>query len=180
MRVLKFILLGFLSIVALVLLIALFVKKEYVITRDVLVDRPVGQVYDYVRQLKNQDHYNKWVMTDPQMKKTFKGVDGTLGFRYDWDGNEEAGKGEQEITELVENEKVGISIHFIKPFEGDAKNTILTKYVSENQTQVVSEFYSEVAYPMNFMLLLVDIDDVMGNDLDVTLLNLKSQLERNL
>lgn len=39
-------------------------------------------------------------MTDPNMRKNFKGTDGTVGFCYAWDGNKKAGKGEQEIIAL--------------------------------------------------------------------------------
>ena len=35
-------------------------------------------------------------MADPNMKKSYSDIDGTVGFIYAWDGNKEAGKGEQE------------------------------------------------------------------------------------
>lgn len=178
MKIFKIILSGLLVLIVIVLITALFVRKEYIVTREVVIDRPIGSVFDFVKHIKNQDLYNKWVMTDPAMKKTFSGKDGTMGFRYDWDGNDEAGQGEQEITDLVENKKVEISIHFIRPFEGNATNTITTDEINDNKTKVVSLFQSKVAYPMNFMLLLVDIDGVMGKDLELTLQNLKRHLEK--
>ncbi len=179
MKVLKMILLGLLVMVVLVLITALFAGKEYRVEREILIDKEVASVFGYVKQLKNQDHYNKWVMRDPQMKKTFKGTDGTVGFRYDWEGNKEAGQGEQEITGLVDNEKVEISIHFIRPFEGNAKNTIITEPVTDHKTKVISQFQSDVAYPMNIMLLFVNFDDVLGKDLEATLATLKNRVENN-
>ena len=68
------------TIVALLMLIATFTKKEYVIEREVAINRPKQDVFDFVRILKNQDHYNKWWMMDPNVKKSFKGTDGTVGF----------------------------------------------------------------------------------------------------
>ena len=40
-------------------------------------------------------------MVDPNMKKEFKGTDGTTGFIYGWNGNKKAGEGEQEIKNMV-------------------------------------------------------------------------------
>lgn len=177
MRILKVVLFSLVGLIMLLLIIALFVKKEYVVSREIKIDQRVDEVYKYVKQLKNLDNYNKWVMVDPGMKRTFTGTDGTIGFRYDWDGNDEAGQGEQEITALKENKLVEISIHFIRPFEGEAKNTITTEEIESNQTKVVSEFRSKVVYPLNAMLLFVNIDDMMGKDLEVTMENLKRHLE---
>ncbi len=45
-------------------------------------------------------------MTDPLMKKQFKGTDGTVGFLYAWDSqNNEVGKGEQEIERIKDGKE---------------------------------------------------------------------------
>ena len=56
MRILKVILFGILGLVSLVLIIALFVKKEYAVEREITVNKPKVEVFEYVKFLKNQDN----------------------------------------------------------------------------------------------------------------------------
>ncbi len=105
MKNVKIILLDVAILIAIPLIVALFVKKEYVVEREVTINKPKEAVFDYVKYLKNQDNYSKWVRMDPNIKKDFRGTDGTVGFVYAWNGNEKAGKGEQEIKNITQGEK---------------------------------------------------------------------------
>ncbi len=95
------------GILALLLLIGLFVKKSYAVKREVIIQKPLTTVFGYIKLLKNQDDFSVWAKLDPDMKKEFKGIDGTPGFLSAWDSqNKNAGKGEQEILKVVEGERV--------------------------------------------------------------------------
>jgi hypothetical protein len=78
-------------IVALIVIAPILVKNEYVIRRDTVIDQPVEKMFAYLRQIKNQTQYNKWVMQDPDLKQKFRGTDGTPGFVVAWEGNKQAG-----------------------------------------------------------------------------------------
>jgi len=166
------------GLIALLLLIALFTKKSYTISREFLIEKPVREVFTYIKHLKNQDHYSKGVMTDPNMKKQYRGMDGTPGFIYSWDGNKQAGKGEQEIKKIIEDKKLDVEIRFIRPFEGIAQAPLKTQSLSSNQTRVTWGMSSSMKYPMNIMLMFIDMNKLLGKDLDESLRNLKSILER--
>ena len=127
MKTLKKILIVLVILLAIPLIVALFVKKEYEVEREITINKSRGEVFDYVKHLKNQDNYSKWVMTDPKMKKDFRGTDGTVGFVYAWDGNSEAGKGEQEIKSITEGERVDVEVRFEKPMERVANAPIITE-----------------------------------------------------
>ncbi len=73
MKILKKILIVVVILIAIPLVIALFVKKEYAVEREVTINKPKQVVFNYVKHLKNQDNYNKWVRMDPNMKKDFRG-----------------------------------------------------------------------------------------------------------
>jgi len=79
MKIAKRILLGILGIIVLLLVVALFVKKEYAVEREIAINKPKQEVFDYVKFLKNQDNFSVWAQTDPNMKKDFRGTDGTVG-----------------------------------------------------------------------------------------------------
>lgn len=176
MSILLTILLSIIGLLALILILALFIEKKYSIFREVIINRPSQEVFNYIKYLKNQDNFSKWVMTDPNMKKTYTGTDGTVGFIYAWDGNKQAGKGEQEIIKIAEGERLEVEVRFIKPFEGIATTPITTIATSANQTKLTWGMNSEMKYPMNFMLPFMK--KVLAKDLEISLATLKSILEK--
>ena len=162
-------------LVAVVFVVALFVKKDYVISRDINVLTSRQKAFDYIRFLRNQDNYSKWVMVDPDMKKDFKGTDGTVGFVYRWDGNQKAGKGEQEIIGINEGERIAVELRFIKPFAGVARAHMTTQVVNGDGTNIRWTMEGSNPYPRNLMNPL--IGSILGKDLELSLSNLKSILE---
>lgn len=166
------------ALIVVLLAMALFVKKEYMIEREIIINKPVREVFDYVKFLRNQDHYSKWVRTDPNMKKDFRGTDGTEGFVYAWDSTDKnAGKGEQEIKKITEGEVVDVEVRFERPFEGVAKAPIKTESVSADQTKVRWGMEGKSKYPMNLMNLFML--NMLGKDLETSLSDLKRILENN-
>lgn len=179
MNLILSILFGLLSLVVLLLIIAVFVKKEYAVAREITISKPRKVVFDYLKLLKNQDNFSKWALMDPKMKKEFRGTDGTAGFVSAWDSNQKnVGKGEQEIKKITEGERIDFEIRFIKPFAGIANAYLLTESLSENITWVKWGFDSKMNFPMNLMLLFMNMDKMVGNDLGTGLANLKIILEK--
>jgi hypothetical protein len=165
------------ALIAAILLAALFISKTYSIVRDIIILNNKREIFNYIRYLKNQDLYSKWVMTDPVMKKDFRGTDGTVGFVYAWDSeNKSAGKGEQQIIDIQEDQSIDAEIRFEKPFVGIANTRISTETISEDHTKVTWSMKGEQKYPMNLMNLF--IDKMLGKDLDISLKNLKNILEK--
>ncbi len=179
MKVLKIIGLSLLAIVVLVLIAGLFVKKEMHAEREVVINKPKGEVFSYVKLLKNQNDYSKWGTMDPAMKKEFKGTDGTIGFVSAWESqNSEVGKGEQTITAIKDGERIDYDIHFIKPMESNATAYMITEPVAENSTKIKWGFNGKMAYPFNVMRLFMDMDNMIGADFAAGLTNLKTKLEK--
>ncbi len=172
---LKIIVLTLVGLVALVLLLALFVRKQYTLEREITINRPKAEVFSYLKHLKNQDQFNKWVMADPNMQKSYRGTDGAVGFVYGWNGNSQAGEGEQEIINIEEGKKIDLEIRFKRPFAGIAYTPFTTETVAENQTKVKWGMTGGNPYPLNLMHLFMD--NLLGKDLEISLANLKTQLE---
>lgn len=175
MKILKKILLVILILIALPFIIAIFISREYDVKRDVVVNKPKAEVFDYVKHIKNQDYYNPWNTADPNMKKNFTGTDGTVGFIYAWDGNSEVGQGEQEITEIAEGEHINMDLRFIRPFEGVAYSYMTTKD-TVGGTKVTWGMKGYSNYPMNFMNLFME--GSLGGTFEKGLAKLKTNLEK--
>ena len=85
MKIVKKSLIGILFLVVIVLITALFVSKDMIAEREVIINKPKQEVFNYIKLLKNQNNYSKWASMDPAMKKFFRGTDGTVGFVSAWD-----------------------------------------------------------------------------------------------
>jgi len=164
-------------VVALVALAPLFVKNEYVIRRDIVINEPVEKMFAYLRQLKNQTLYNKWVMQDPDLKQEYRGTDGTPGFVVAWEGNKQAGKGEQEIVKIVENRRIDMELRFEKPFKNTARAAIITSPEGP-ATRVEWLLEGRNKYPMNLMNAF--ISKMLRADLDESLQHLKTLKEKEI
>lgn len=179
MRILKKILIVIGILIAIPLIVALFVKKDYAVEKEIVINKPKIEVFDYIKFLKNQDNYSKWNNLDPNMKKTYTGTDGTVGFISHWESdNEEVGWGEQEIKKITEGERIDFELRFIKPFEATEPAFMTTEAISENQTKVKWGFSGHMNYPMNLVMLFMDFEQMIGDDLQTGLTNLKSVLEQ--
>lgn len=177
MKALKKILLGIVALIALVLIIALFVKKDFAVERSITINKPNQEVFDYVKMLKNQKNWSTYSQADPEMKEFFKGTDGTVGAVYGWE-SKMMGDGEQVITKVAEGERVDIDLIFKGMMGGTSPAYIATKVLSDSTTQVTWAMSGKMNYPMNFMGLFMSMDNMIGTEYQKSLEQLKGVLEK--
>lgn len=75
MRILKQVLIALIIIIAIPLIVALFVKKDYTVEREIIISKPKAEIFEYIKFLKNQDNYNQQSKIDPNRKKIYKETD---------------------------------------------------------------------------------------------------------
>lgn len=165
------------GIIVLFLLAGLVIGRDISANKEVIINKPVGDVFNYVKYLKNQDSYSKWGSLDPDMKKSYTGTDATPGFVSIWEGNKKVGAGEQEIKAIQEG-RIDYELRFIKPFKSIASSTMTTEALDANSTKVTWGFASKMNYPMNVMKVLFNMEKAVGNDFSTGLNNLKTLLEK--
>lgn len=176
MNVLIIILLSLAGIVVLFLLVALLVKKDFTLQKEIVINQPRSAVFDFIKMIRNQEEYSVWVMKDPNIKIVYTGTDGTPGFTSSWESNDKnVGIGEQEIKKIKAGESMEVEIRFKKPFE--ATNYALTtlSVIGDSQTKLTNLFYGRSKFPMNVMNLFMD--RLLGRDMQQNLVNLKKLLE---
>ena len=180
MNLVKKLLFFVIGIVVLLLVIGFFSKKDYAVEREIVINKPKAEVFEYIKHLKNQDNYSVWAKRDPNAKKEYKGIDGTVGFVSAWDStNEKVGKGEQEIVKIVDGERMDVKLRFKTPFGmSNDDGYFITESVSQSQTKVKWGFKGTMKYPMNVMLLFMNMEKMLGKDLEYGLKNLKTVLEK--
>ena len=176
MRILKKIGLFILALIGLILIVAVFVNKEYAVERNIVINKPPQAVFNYVKYIKNQDYFHTWAMLDTNCRREYKGVDGTKGYNVAWDSdNSDVGKGEQQITNIEEGKRIDYGLRFIEPFEGNA-TAYMTTAPQNNQTVVTWGMNGETNYPMNLMNLFMD--RMLGGDMESSLQRLKVNVEK--
>lgn len=180
MKILKKILFGILVLIVLVLLTALFVKRDFALEKQVVINRSSSAVFDYVKHIRNQDQYNPWSLMDPGMTKTYRGTDGTVGFVAGWESDKSGGpgKGEQTITKITAGRRVDVELHFIKPLESVSPAYFVTDSIAPAQTKVSWGMSGKMAYPFNIIRIFWSVDDMMGKELEKGLAGMKAIMEK--
>jgi len=178
MKIFKKVLISIAILIAIPLIIAVFMKKDYSVEKEIVINKPKQEVFDYVKMLKNQEEYSKWSLIDPNMEKSYSGVDGTVGFVYGWKSdNPDVGVGEEEIIAIKEGERIDVELRFMEPFEARDNAYVITESLGVNETNVKWGFTGRMDYPMNFMMVFFDMEEMIGNDFAEGLDNLKLKME---
>ena len=183
MKVLKIVLIAVITVgllIVLPLIVALFIGNDYSSKKEIIIDKPVNEVFDYVKKLRNQDEFSVRQLLDTGIKKKFTGIDGTVGFIYAWESDIfESGTGEKEIKKIDENNRMDYESRLKEPWKLTAQSYFITQSIAENenQTKVIWGSNGRINYPTNILLLFWDSDVIIGNDLAKSLANLKKILE---
>lgn len=166
-----------LALIAIVILLAMIAPKSYHVSRSITVNKPVNEVFDYMRYIKNQNDWSPWKKKDPNMKQEFTGTDGEIGFISKWEGNKDVGTGEQEIVSITENKSINSQLRFFKPWKSQSDAYLTTRSVDDNSTEVIWGFSGVNKPPSNIFFLFFNMDKSVGKDFEEGLSELKRILE---
>lgn len=179
MKILKIIGVTLGAVVALVLLIPAFTKKDYTVERSVVIAQPKAEVFAYLKLLKNQDNFSVWANMDKNMRKSYSGTDGSVGFISSWDSKDnQVGAGEQEIKKILPGERVDYELRFLRPMKATNQAYMKVESTGDKQTKIFWGFHAKTPYPFNLMLLFFDAEKMIGKAFDEGLVNLKKILEK--
>ena len=147
------------------------------IEKSVKVKSSPGVVYEYLKLTRNQDNFSVWNMADPNMKKSYEGTDGTVGFIYRWDSAvKNVGAGEQEITDMKDGKSIDYAIRFSRPMKNTGKTKFQITGSADGYTSVDWIFDSPSKFPMSLFSPI--FKRMLGKDLEKGLQNLKVILEK--
>ena len=166
-----------LAIIVLIAVIGILAPKSYEVNRGIVVNKSVSETFQYLKYLKNQNHWSPWKKKDPNMTQTFEGTDGEVGFTSKWEGNKDVGSGEQEIKAIVNNDRIETKLRFLKPWKSQSDAYIKVEEVNAGETRVIWGFSGKNPIPFNIFMLFFSFEKAVGKDFEEGLTNLKEQLE---
>jgi hypothetical protein len=86
------------------------------IIKSVTIRGSKEDIFDMVRYLKNFPKWSPFLAQDPNQKYEVKGIDGSVGAQYHWEGNKGKDLGYQEIVKIEDYKFVGMRCDIQKPF----------------------------------------------------------------
>jgi len=160
-----------------VLAFAAIQPDTFRIQRATSIKAPPEKIYGHIDNLRAQSTWSPWEKKDPAMKRAFSGALRGKGAVYEWDGNNEIGKGRIEITDLSPPSKVTMKIDFVRPFEGHN----VVEFTLEPKGEVTNVTWAmRGPQPLigKIISVFIDCDKMVGREFEAGLANLKAIAER--
>lgn len=163
--------------VAAILIYAATRPDSFRVERSAAMNAPPEKIFPYIEGLKRWAEWSPYEGRDPAMKRAYSGAESGKGAVYEWDGNDQVGKGRMEIVDSRPPNKVVIKLDFLKPFEGH--NTAeLTVEPKGGQTIVTWAMYGASTFMTKLIGTFMDMDDMIGRDFAAGLAKLKTVVEK--
>ena len=162
-----------------IIILGYYLKTDYSVVREITINKPIAEVFMYIKLLQNQNQYSYYNRKDPNTIKSYSGVDGEIGFTYTWSSKiNSIGSGTQTISKIIENHSFCCDIQFTKPLPLSSKAEINVAAVTENQTKVSWVFSSHYKFPLNIVIYFVNLEKLIGTDIASSLVTLKEKLKQ--
>lgn len=166
------------GLVAVFVVFGALAPKEFLVQREITINKPKAFVFEYLRHLKNTDEWSPWDKLDPNIQKELRGAeDGRIGAVYAWRGNKDVGAGEQVITGMIDGERIDLEIRFLEPMKATNRAFYTTAAEGESATVVTWGMSGDTPFPVNVLTMLFDMRGQIGKQFEEGLTNLKSKLE---
>jgi hypothetical protein len=166
-----------LATIAAILVYAATRPDSFRVERSTAMNAPAEKIFPYIDGLKRWTAWSPYEGRDPAMKRAYSGAESGKGAVYEWDGNDNVGKGRMEIVDSTPPNRVVIKLDFLKPFEGH-NMAELTVEPKGGQTIVTWAMYGPSTFMTKLIGTFMDMDDMIGRDLAAGLAKLKTVVEK--
>ncbi|MEM1318824.1 MAG: hypothetical protein AAGG75_01140 [Bacteroidota bacterium] len=120
-------------------------KVQYIET--ITIDAPIDKVYDAIRFQEQLMEWSAWPSETNSLCQV-KHTDGQIGAQTIYQNQKGKQFGYQEITGLVENEKVSFYLKsYVAPFEEDVQLDFILKSIADSKTEVNLWFNERLKKP---------------------------------
>lgn len=166
-----------LATIAAILIYAATRPDSFRVERSTAMNAPAEKIFPYIDGLKRWTEWSPYEGRDPAMKRAYSGTESGKGAVYEWDGNDNVGKGRMEIVDSTPPHRVVIKLDFLKPFEGH-NMAELTVEPKGGQTIVTWAMYGPSTFMTKLVGTFLDMDDMIGRDFAAGLAKLKTVVEK--
>ncbi len=165
-----------LATIAVILVYAWTRPDSFRVERSTAMNAPPEKIFP-IDGLKRWTAWSPYEGRDPAMKRAYSGAESGKGAVYEWDGNDNVGKGRMEVVDSTPPHRVVIKLDFLKPFEGH-NMAELTVEPKGGQTIVTWAMYGPSTFMTKLIGTFMDMDDMIGRDFAAGLAKLKTVVEK--
>lgn len=141
------------------------------VERERKIAASADEIHPQLTDLRRWVEWNPWAERDPNMKITFSEQPSGQGAWYEWDGNDDVGKGKMTIAE-VSPTAVRYRLEFIEPFASEA-DVELTLEPKNGRTTVLWTMQSDNDFMGKIFGVFMDMESMVGKDFEKGLANLE-------
>ncbi|HYE34064.1 SRPBCC family protein [Methylocaldum sp.] len=170
------------AIVVVVFVVALLIfaatkPDTFRVQRAASIKAPPEKIFAFINDLHRWGAWSPYEKKDPAMKRTYSDAPSGKGAVYEWEGNNDIGKGRMEITDTSPPSKITINLDFVKPFE--AHNIVeFTIEPKGDATNVTWAMHGPASFISKVMQMFFSMDKMVGKDFEAGLANLKILAEK--
>jgi hypothetical protein len=100
MTILKRVIIGLVTLIALVVVIGFLLPRQVHVERSIVINAPQSQLFEALNSFKRFNEFSPWAALDPNTQYTYEGPESGVGARMSWVSNDsDLGSGTNEIVE---------------------------------------------------------------------------------
>lgn len=177
MKILKYVLYFFAVVFVIYLIMCIAGPKKMSANRSIVINTEPATIYEEIVDFSKWSTWSPWHQIDPAMKSTITGNPGEVGHKQAWKSeNKEVGEGSQKFIELRANEFAKTEMHFMSENSDPAFSVFQLQPEGEG-TRVTWTMDGEASFMMRGMMLMMNMDKMLGETFDKGLANLKTVAE---
>lgn len=162
--------------VAALLTVAATRPDTFRVERSTTIAAPAAKLFPLINDLHQFNTWNPYARKDPAMKAGYSGPAAGPGAVFDFQGNKPVGKGRISVTGATEPSLVTMQLDMWEPFEGH--NTVNFILAPDGAgTRVTWAMHGPSAFLTKLMGIFFNMDQMIGNDFEAGLANLKQLAE---
>jgi hypothetical protein len=169
-------------LIAAILIFAATKPDALHVERATSISAAPDKIFPLINDFKHWGSWSPYEKKDPAMKRAFSGEASGKGAVYEWDGNNQVGKGRIEIIDTSAPSRITIKLDMFKPMEGhnivDFTLEPRGGATQPGNTQLTWAMRGDCSYMGKLMGLVCDMDKMIGKDFEAGLANLKTLAEK--
>jgi effector-binding domain-containing protein len=162
------------GLIVVYLILCIAGPKQVKVERSTVVNAPTTLVMKQLGDLPFfQEKWSPWRDMDPNMTYTYSGTPNTVGHKYNWEGNDDVGKGSLEITAITQDSIIQ-NLHFEDM--GDSK-TYFTVKGDDKSSNVTWGMEMKPPFLFRAMALFMNMQKMVGDHYEKGLASFKQLVE---
>jgi hypothetical protein len=163
--------------IAIVVVLAAAKPVSFGVRREISVKAPPDKIFPLINDFHQWKSWSPYENKDPAMKRSYSGAASGKGAVYGWEGNKNVGSGRMEILDAATPSKIIIKLDFFAPFEGH--NTAEFTMLPQGEATLVTWLmHGPAPFMHKVMQVFMNLDNMIGKDFEVGLVNLKNLTEK--